>query len=94
MYIAFCNFNLDIKANIWRVNLCCIILPNMSINVKWENETFAGFMRNKYMPSEVENINISLFVCLFLIIYVNQTLMNKRKEKWKPAMSNRLDTAS
>lgn len=53
----------------------------MSINVKWENETFAGFMRNNYMPSEVENINISLFVCLFLIIYVNQTLMNKRKEK-------------
>lgn len=36
VYIAFCNLNLDTKINMRRVNLCCIILPNMSINVKWE----------------------------------------------------------
>jgi hypothetical protein len=35
---CFCNINLYIKAKILRINLLSIILPNMFINVKWENE--------------------------------------------------------
>lgn len=57
------------------------------------SETFAGFMRSKYMLSGVKDINIVWFVCLFLIISVNQKLTNEKKKK-KPAMPNRLDTES
>ena len=56
------------------------------------SETFAGFIRSKYMPSGVKDINILWFVCLFLIIFVNQKLMNKKTKK--PAMPNKLDTES
>lgn len=44
------------------------------------------------MPSGVKNIDIVWF-CFILVIYVNQTLINKRGEK-KHAMPNRLDTES
>lgn len=45
------------------------------------SETFADFMKSKYMLSGIKNINIIWFVCLFLIISVSQKLGNKKKKR-------------